>query len=85
MQGSRDPLFLQLYFHTCTLRVFGKHTRPIQSGFEPIKKLVQVQVNELRESVSAKKKKKGWVGRQGKGAYQSPLQDPQKWKLCALD
>ena len=58
MQGSRDPLFLQLYFHTCTLRVFGKHTRPIQSGFEPIKKLVQVQVNELRESVSAKKKKR---------------------------
>lgn len=82
MQGSRDPLFLQLYFHTCTLRVFGKHTRPIQSGFEPIKKLVQVQVNELQESVSAKKKKKGG---EGKGAYQSPLQDPQKWKLCALD
>ena len=62
--------------------MFGKHTRPIQSGFEPIKKLVQVQVNELQESVSAKKKKKGG---EGKGAYQSPLQDPQKWKLCALD
>ena len=60
--------------------MFGKHTRPIQSGFEPIKKLVQVQVNELRESVSAKKKKKGWVGRQGC----LPITSPRPAKVEAL-